>query len=302
MSIPFLTEDDLPPGEAREVVAGDAAGGIPPVRRLLCGNAGPLTFRGTNTWLIGRGEVTLLDPGPEDAAHRDAILRATRGERITRILVSHTHLDHSEGTPALAAATGAPVLAWGPHPTPPEAGGMGADHAFRPDALLADGAAVEGEGWRLRALHTPGHCANHLCFVTEGPGLLFSADLAMSWSTSVVSPPDGDMADYMRSLARIAARDDRLMLPGHGPVLPRPAPFLAALVRHREAREAKVLAALRAAAGRVSAEDLVPPVYGPALDPRLVRGAARSLLAHLLKLTAEGQARQEAGGFRASPG
>ncbi|BFL64612.1 Hydroxyacylglutathione hydrolase [Roseomonas mucosa] len=299
MSIPFLTGDDLPPGEAREAVA--PAPGQPAVRRILCGNAGPLTFRGTNTWLIGRGEVTLLDPGPEDAAHRAAILRATRGERIARILVSHTHLDHSEGAPALAAATGAPVLAFGAHPTPPEAGGMGADHGFRPDALLAEGDAVEGEGWRLRALHTPGHCANHLCFVTERPGLLFSADLAMSWSTSVVSPPDGDMADYMRSLARIAARDDRLMLPGHGPVLPQPRPFLAALIRHREAREAKVLAALRAA-GTASAEDLVPPVYGPSLDPRLVRGAARSLLAHLLKLVAEGRARREGGGFRATPG
>ena len=165
MSIPFLTGDDLPPGEAREAVA--PAPGQPAVRRILCGNAGPLTFRGTNTWLIGRGEVTLLDPGPEDAAHRAAILRATRGERIARILVSHTHLDHSEGAPALAAATGAPVLAFGAHPTPPEAGGMGADHGFRPDALLAEGDAVEGEGWRLRALHTPGHCANHLCFVTE---------------------------------------------------------------------------------------------------------------------------------------
>ena len=299
MSIPFLTGDDLPPGEAREAVA--PAPGQPAVRRILCGNAGPLTFRGTNTWLIGRGEVTLLDPGPEDAAHRAAILRATRGERIARILVSHTHLDHSEGAPALAAATGAPVLAFGAHPTPPEAGGMGAHHGFRPDALLAEGDAVEGEGWRLRALHTPGHCANHLCFVTERPGLLFSADLAMSWSTSVVSPPDGDMADYMRSLARIAARDDRLMLPGHGPVLPQPRPFLAALIRHREAREAKVLAALRAA-GTASAEDLVPPVYGPSLDPRLVRGAARSLLAHLLKLVAEGRARREGGGFRATPG
>ncbi|UPG71177.1 MBL fold metallo-hydrolase [Roseomonas gilardii subsp. gilardii] len=302
MSIPFLTGDGLPPGEAREEVAGDASAGLPPVRRLLCGNPGPLTFRGTNTWLIGRGEVTLLDPGPEDTAHREAILRATRGERIARILVSHTHLDHSGGAPALAAATGAPVLAWGAHPTPPEAGGMGADHGFRPDVLLADGEAVEGEGWRLRALHTPGHCANHLCFVTEGEGLLFSGDLAMSWSTSVVSPPDGDMADYMRSLARIAGRDDRLMLPGHGPVLPRPASFLAALARHREAREAKVLAALRAAEGVVRAEDLVPPVYGPALDPRLVGGAARSLLAHLLKLSAEGRARREEDGFRASPG
>jgi len=285
VSIPFLKDDPLPVGEVAEVAPG--------VRRLLCGNPGPFTFRGTNTWIIGRGgSVAVLDPGPEDAAHLAAILAATAGERITHIIVSHTHRDHSPGAAALQAATGAPTFGFGPHLTPPEAGGEGGDHGFRPDIPLADGAALEGETWRLCAIHTPGHCANHLCVALEGTGILFSADHVMSWSTSVVSPPDGDMAAYMASLARLAARDDRLFLPGHGPPLPEPAPFLAALAAHRREREAMVLDALRAA-GRATARELVAPVYGPALDARLVPAAARSLLAHLLKLAAEGAAARD---------
>lgn len=285
MSIPFLKEDALPPGQVQQVAPG--------VRRVLCGNPGPFTFRGTNTWIIGHGaSVAVLDPGPQDAAHLAAILQATAGERISHILVSHTHRDHSPGVAALQAATGAPSHGFGPHMTPPDQGGEGGDHGFHPDVTLPDGAAVEGDGWRLGAIHTPGHCANHLCFALEGTGILFSADHVMSWSTTVVSPPDGDMAAYMRSLARLAARDDRLYLPGHGPPLPGPAPFVAALAAHRREREAMVEAALRAA-GRATAQELVPPVYGPALDPRLVPAAARSLLAHLVKLAAEGAARRD---------
>lgn len=293
MSLRFLRQDSLPYGEAAEAA--------PLVRRLLCDNPGPFTFRGTNTWLIGRGEVAVLDPGPADPRHLAAILRATAGERITRILVSHTHRDHSPGAAALAAATGAPVLGFGPHLTPPEAGGEGGDHAFRPDLALPDGAAVEGGAWRLEALHTPGHCANHLCFALEteqGGGILFSGDHVMAWSTTVVSPPDGDMAAYMASLARLAARDHRLYLPGHGPPLPEPAAYLAALAAHRREREARVLEAL-CRAGRATAGELVGPVYGPELDPRLAGGAARSLLAHLLKLAAEGAVRQEGEAFEA---
>ena len=285
MSIPFLKDDPLPVGIVAEVAPG--------VRRLLCGNPGPFTWRGTNTWIIGAGgSVAVLDPGPEDADHLAAILRAAEGERITHILVSHTHRDHSPGVAALQAATGARSYGFGPHMTPPDQGGEGGDHSFRPDVTLADGAAVEGRDWRLTAIHTPGHCANHLCFALEGTGVLFSADHVMSWSTSVVSPPDGDMAAYMRSLGRLAARDDRLYLPGHGAPLPEPASFVAALAAHRLEREAKVLDALRAA-GRATATDLVPPVYGPALDPRLVPAAARSLLAHLIKLGAEGAAARD---------
>lgn len=293
MSIPFRRDDSLPHGAVEQVT--------PLVRRLVCPNPGPFTFRGTNTYIIGRGTVAVLDPGPADDAHLAAILRAIAGERLGRIIVSHTHRDHSPGAAALVAAAGAPTFGFGPHQTPAAAGGEGGDHDFRPDVTLPDGAVVEGDDWRLTALHTPGHCANHLCFRMEAAGegdVLFSADHVMSWSTSVVSPPDGDMAAYMASLAKIAGHDDRLYLPGHGPPLPDPAPFVAALAAHRIEREAKVLDALRAAR-RATARELVPPVYGPELDPRLVNGAARSLLAHLIKLAAEGAATREGESFEA---
>jgi len=301
MTPDFRRDDPLEPGVVEWVAPG--------IRRLLCPNPGPFTARGTNTYLIGRGEVAVLDPGPDFEGHRAAILAALAGERVSRILVSHTHRDHSPGAAPLAAATGAETLGFGPHLTP--AGeGEGGDHDFAPDRRLADGDAVEGEGWRLVALHTPGHCANHLCFALEADaavapkGVLFSADHVMAWSTSVVSPPDGDMADYMRSLERIGARTaagtDRLLLPGHGPRHDDPALFVAALIAHRREREAKVLAALRAADGPATALSLVPAVYGPALEPRLVPAAARSLLAHLVKLAGEGAAMAEDGAFRAT--
>ena len=288
MTLRFLRDDALPHGAVEEAAPG--------VRRMVCDNPGPFTFRGTNTYLIGRGDVVVLDPGPVDATHLSAILRATEGERITRVLVSHTHRDHSPGAAALMAATGARSFGFGPHLTP---GAEGGDHAFRPEVVVADGAAVESGAWRLTAIHTPGHCANHLCFAMEGSGVLFSADHVMGWSTSVVSPPDGDMAAYMESLARIAARDDRLYLPGHGPPLPDPAPFVAALAAHRREREAKVLDALRVSR-RATAGELVTAVYGPELDPRLAPAAARSLLAHLVKLADEGEARQEGEVFEAA--
>jgi glyoxylase-like metal-dependent hydrolase (beta-lactamase superfamily II) len=295
MSIPFLREDPLPPGAVEEIAPG--------LRRIRCDNPGPFTFRGTNTYLLGRGsEVAVIDPGPENPAHRAAILRAAEGERITRILVTHTHYDHSQGVPGLVAATGgAPTHGFGPHMTPASEGGEGGDHGFDPDIRLPDGAVVEASGWRLTALHTPGHCANHLCFALEMDGtrgVLFSADHVMSWSTTVVSPPDGNMAAYMVSLAKLAARGeaDTLYLPGHGPLLPDPARYVAALAAHRREREQMVLQALRRAGGGATPEELVPPVYGPELDPRLVRGAARSLLAHLIKLEAEGAAARDGAG------
>nr|WP_255568786.1 MBL fold metallo-hydrolase [Neoroseomonas alba] len=281
----------MPPGAVEQVAPG--------IRRILCGNPGPFTFRGTNTWLIGAGQsVAVLDPGPVDGAHLSAILDATRGERISHILVSHTHRDHSPGVAALQAATGAPSFGFGPHMTPPDQGGEGGDHGFRPDVTVPDGGAVKGGDWALSAIHTPGHCANHLCFALEGTGILFSADHVMSWSTTVVSPPDGDMTAYMRSLARLAEREDRLFLPGHGPALPDPGAFMAALAAHRREREAMVLDALRAAR-RATAQELVPPVYGPALDARLVPAAARSLLAHLIKLQAEGAAKRDGDAWEA---
>ena len=280
MNVPFLRDDALPPGEVERLA--------PNVRRVLCDNPSAFTFRGTNTYLIGSGQgVAVLDPGPPDAAHLTAILRATRGERITHILVSHTHRDHSPGARALAEATGAPTYAHGPHATP---GVESGDHDFQPDIRVADGETLQGADWRLTALFTPGHCGNHLCFALDGTGTLFSADHVMSWSTSVVSPPDGNMRDYMRSLGKLRAREgeDRLYLPGHGPPLPEPMPFLDALSAHRMKREARILSALRQH-GPAVLEALVGPVYGP-LDPRLVGAAARSMLAQLIMLEEEGVA------------
>ena len=171
MSIPFLKDDSLAPGAVEQTAPG--------IRRVLCGNPGPFTYRGTNSWIIGQGNsVAILDPGPVDAAHLAALLDATKGERITHILVTHTHRDHSPGVAALKAATGAPSYGFGPHMTPPEQGGEGGDHDFRPDVVLADGATVAGADWRVTALHTPGHCANHLCFALENASTsrtLFSA-------------------------------------------------------------------------------------------------------------------------------
>jgi hydroxyacylglutathione hydrolase len=289
MSVTFLREDAPAPGEAEHLAPG--------LRRVLCGNASPFTYRGTNSWILGRGRVAVVDPGPEDAAHLAALLAATAGERVTHILVTHTHRDHSPGARALAQATGAPILGCGPHRTPPAEAAEGGDHAHVPDREMEDGEALEGEDWRVEAIATPGHCANHLCCAVPSHDVLLSGDHVMSWSTSVVSPPDGDMADYMRSLGRLAGRSERLFLPGHGPPLPEPARFVAGLAAHRREREARVIEALEAA-GEASAEALVPAVYGPHLDPRLVRGAARSLLAHLLKLGAEDEAEQSGGLWR----
>jgi glyoxylase-like metal-dependent hydrolase (beta-lactamase superfamily II) len=292
MSIPFLKQDPLAHGAVERTAPG--------VRRILCNNPSAFTFRGTNTYIIGEGKVAVLDPGPEDAEHLAAILAATQGEVVTHVIISHTHRDHSPGARPLVAATGAMTYGFGPHVTPPDAGGEGGDHGFHPDVRVADGETIAGEGWSLTALHTPGHCANHLCFALAGPdgdtGLLFSADHVMSWSTSVVSPPDGDMADYMRSLARLQARDDTMLLPGHGPAIKDPKPFLTALAAHRMEREAKVLAALQAA-GRATAVELVGPVYGP-LDQRLVGPAGRSLLSHLIKLEGERAVLRDGEGWR----
>lgn len=286
MNLPLLREDGPPHGEVERIA--------PLVRRIVCNNPGPFTYRGTNTYLIGGGNsVAVLDPGPEDAAHLAAILRATEGERITHILVSHTHRDHSPGAAALQARTGAPTLAQGPHVTPPEEGGEGGDHAFRPDLRLADGGAVEGDGWRLTALFTPGHCGNHLAFALEGTGVLFSADHVMGWSTTVVSPPDGSMRDYLASLAKLREREgrDTLYLPGHGPPIREPMPFLDALLAHRQKREARIVAALRER-GPMEVRAMLGPVYGP-LDPKLHGGAARSLLAHLLLMEERGEAARD---------
>ncbi|GAB4384718.1 MBL fold metallo-hydrolase [Albidovulum sp.] len=276
------------PGEARELEAG--------LRVILAPNPSPMTHWGTNTYLLGEGEVTLIDPGPALPAHMAAILAALRrGERIGRILVTHAHLDHSPLARPLAAATGAPVLAFGDARAGRSAamaalaatggleGGEGVDLAFRPDEALPDGAEIALGGATIRALHTPGHFGNHMTFLWNG--LAFCGDHVMGWASSLVAPPDGDMAEYMASLDRLAALRARRFLPGHGDPIEDPAARIAALRAHRLEREAQILAAL--ADRPATAAELAARIY---LDtpPALMAAAARNVLAHLLDLRARG--------------
>ena len=257
----------------------------PLVRRVLAANPSPFTYTGTQTYLVGRGEVAVIDPGPDLPEHVDAILAATRGERITAIMCTHTHRDHSPASRMLKAATGAPII--GCAPLAFEDLGPRADASFdeeyRPDRVLGDGERVAGPGWTLRAVATPGHTSNHLCFALEGTGVLFSGDHIMRWSTTVVSPPDGDMADYMASLDRLLARDDRIYYPAHGDPVTEPRRFVTAIAAHRRQRERQILDLLGEAPQPIPA--MVGRMYG-GIDPRLHGAAGRSVLAHLIDLEA----------------
>ncbi|MFO1059334.1 MAG: MBL fold metallo-hydrolase [Dongiaceae bacterium] len=254
----------------------------PLVRRVLARNPGPFTERGTATFVVGRGRVAVIDPGPDDPAHVAALLAGLRGETIGHILVTHTHRDHSPAVPALQAATGAPSYGFGPHGV---ADDPSADTAFRPDHRLADGDAIGGPGWRLQALHTPGHASNHLCFALPEERTLFSGDHVMGWSTTVIVPPDGDMAVYRRSLERLLDRDDALYRPTHGKPIEAPQAQVRRLLEHRRQRAEAILARLRA--GDRTVPELVAAIYIGL--PAALRGAAgQSVLAQLIELAAEG--------------
>jgi glyoxylase-like metal-dependent hydrolase (beta-lactamase superfamily II) len=257
----------------------------PLVRRLLAPNPSPFTYTGTETYLVGRGEVAVIDPGPDLSDHVDATLAATQGERISAILCTHTHRDHSPASRALQAATGAPII--GCAPLTLDDDGPRADAAFdadyRPDRVLADGAIVSGPGWALEAVATPGHTSNHLCFALHESKALFSGDHIMGWSTTVVSPPDGDMADYMASLDRLLTRDDRIYYPAHGDPVKEPQRFVRAIAAHRRQRERQILDLLEQEAQPIPA--MVSAMYR-GIDPRLHGAAGRSVLAHLIDLEA----------------
>jgi glyoxylase-like metal-dependent hydrolase (beta-lactamase superfamily II) len=262
------------------------------VTRVVAKNPGPFTFHGTNTFLVGRRDVAVIDPGPDDAAHVAAILAAIDGRPVTAILCTHTHRDHSPAARALARATGAKIYGEGPHrpARPLELGEINpldasGDHDFVPDVTLADGDVVAGEGWTLEAIATPGHTPNHLCFALHQEATTFSGDHVMAWSTSIVAPPDGLMADYMASLAKLIERPERLLLPAHGTGIAEPIEFLEALVRHRLGREKAVLD--RLAAGDETIPDMVRVVYAE-VDRSLHGAAALSMLAHVEDLVARG--------------
>ncbi len=259
----------------------------PLVRRLLAPNPSAFTFTGTQSYIVGNGEVAVIDPGPDDPAHIAALLAATAGERIAAIVCTHTHRDHSPASRALAAATGAPIV--GCAPLVLDDSGPRADASFdadyAPDRVLADGDELTGPGWTLRAVATPGHTSNHLCLALPEASALFTGDHVMGWSTTVVSPPDGDMADYMASLQRLLDRDDAVYYPAHGEPIDRPRRMVRGLIGHRRQREGQILRLLGEGARAVPA--MVAAMYA-GVDPRLHAAAGQSVLAHLFDLQQRG--------------
>ncbi|MBB4217716.1 hydroxyacylglutathione hydrolase [Rhizobium sp. BK212] len=272
-------------GQAVPVVSG--------VERVTVNNPGPFTFFGTNSYIVGASSVAVIDPGPEDEAHYQALMAALGGRAVTHIFVSHTHRDHSPLARRLQAATGAVTVGQGPHrPARPLREGEinpfseSSDLSFVPDIVLGDGQTLSGDGWALSAVLTPGHTANHAAFALAGRDILFSGDHVMAWSTSIVAPPDGSMADYMASLERLIARDDRLLLPGHGGPVTEPAGFLRALKVHRLKREQAVLERVQAGDERIT--EMVKVIYRDT-DPKLHGAAALSVLAHIEDLLERGE-------------
>lgn len=270
----------------------------PGLRRVLAPNASPMTFRGTNTYLLGTRGICVIDPGPDDPAHMAAILDALGpGQHVSHIVVTHAHLDHSPLSRALSAETGAPVLAFGPATAGRSAvmeelaatglagGGEGVDAEFAPDQALPDGGIVQGDGWTLEVLHTPGHFCNHLALAWGD--VCFTGDLVMGWATSLVSPPDGDLTDFMASCERLAARDWQVFHPGHGAPVTDPAARIEALLTHRRSRESAIRAAL--AVGPATASDLAGRIYTDT-PAALLPAATRNVLAHLVDLTTRGVA------------
>jgi glyoxylase-like metal-dependent hydrolase (beta-lactamase superfamily II) len=289
----FRTTMEFAYGVPRELAPG--------VVRLVAGNPGPFTFKGTNTYLLGSGrEVALIDPGPADAGHLQAILAAIGSRRLSHILITHTHRDHIDGLEALIAATGARTAGFGRRAIAPgttvasPSGSERVDRDFTPDVALAHGDRLEGEGWAVTALHTPGHAPDHLCFALEVPGgeagLLFSGDHVMGWSTSVVAPPEGRMGDYLRSLELLGGRADRVYFPGHGGRVEEPQRLVKAFLLHRRMREQAILDCIRAGTNTVSA--IVPVVYR-GIDPRLAKAASLSVLAHVEHLISRGLVRSD---------
>jgi glyoxylase-like metal-dependent hydrolase (beta-lactamase superfamily II) len=260
----------------------------PLVARVLAPNPSPFTYTGTQTYLVGGPEeLAVIDPGPDDPEHLAALMAAIGSAKVIAIACTHTHRDHSPAAAPLRAATGAPVIGCAPLVLESDQPRADApfDKTYAPDRVLADGASIHGPGWTLAALATPGHTSNHLCFALEETGALFTGDHVMGWSTSVVAPPDGDMADYMASLARLQTRDDRIYYPAHGPAIERPKRLVRGMMGHRRAREGQILRLLGEEARAVAA--LVPVMYSGVAE-MLWPAAGQSVLAHLLDLERRG--------------
>jgi len=259
----------------------------PLVRRVLAPNPSPYTYTGTQTHIVGTTDLAVIDPGPDDPAHIDALVRAIDGHPVAAILVTHHHRDHSPATRRLQALTGAPIVGAAPFDETDASIRADAsfDAAYMPDRVMADGDMTAGDGWTLVAVATPGHTSNHLAFALPEAGALFSGDHVMGWSTTIVSPPDGDMASYMASLEKLMGRDDRIYYPGHGEAIDKPQRLVRGMLGHRKQREGQILRLLREGARPIPA--MIERMY-VGLDGRLVPAAARSVLAHLYDLQTRG--------------
>ncbi len=284
--IPFNQEMRFEYGVAQEVAPG--------VRRLVAPNRGPMTQNGTNTYIVGRGRVAVIDPGPDDTDHRAALLAALahRGERITHILLTHTHLDHCAGVEALRRVTGAQTAGFGSVGLrDSDALGPGghsfADGNFKPDITLTDGAVLAGDDWELTALHTPGHAPDHLCYGFEAAQALFSGDHVMGWSTSVIAPPEGHMDTYISALHQLLSHEHSVYFPGHGGRIAQPHRLVKAFIMHRRWREHEIIEAMRA--GGQTVPEITDRVYA-GLAEHLARAAQLSVLAHLERLVDHGRA------------
>jgi len=264
---------------------------LPGVRRLVANNAGPFTFKGTNTYVVGTGEVAVIDPGPDNAEHLDALMAELSGERISHIVLTHTHRDHSDGIARLKERTGATLVGYGPtgeergvH-TPDGTDSSFVDEDFAPDQALREGDTVRGENWALDAIHTPGHAPDHLCFGLMGERTVFSGDHVMGWNTTIVAPPEGHMGRYIGSLERLMKRNDKVFLPAHGGRIETPQRVVKAYIMHRKWREGAIYTCLEDGLGSIP--EIVAKIY-PDLNPDLFGAAALSVLAHLEYLSERG--------------
>ena len=265
----------------------------PNLKRIIAPNPSPMTFWGTNTYILGTNELAIIDPGPAVQSHFDAIMSSlNKNQSITHILITHSHIDHSPLAKQLSERTSAPILAFGESSSGKSTimtnlknldGGEGIDYDFKPDVTLNDNQILKNKEWCIKSLHTPGHMGNHLCFSWEGESILFSGDLVMGWATSMVSPPDGDLTDFMNSIKSLKLRSPyKLFFPGHGAPIENPSLRLQELYEHRKKREGQILSALETGLATIS--EITESVYAD-LDKRLITAAKRNVLAHLIDLT-----------------